>query len=300
MTVFPISGVETYWWIPIAVAALISTITSIGGLSGAFLLLPFQMSVLGFTSPAVSATNLLFNVVAIPSGVYRYIREKRMIWSLTMVISFGTLPGVLAGVIIRIHLLPDPSLFKLFVGAVLTYISFRLSKDIRSTIGTKQTLTQGEFIVQDELLTFRFILFTFQGQYFKVSTIGVSLLSLIVGIIGGTYGIGGGAIIAPFLVAIFRLPIHTIAGASLMATFVTSVAGVAFYAGFGHHFSTNGFNVAPDWSLGLLFGVGGAIGMYAGARLQRHLKPLWIKKVLLFCLIIVIIKYILEFLKIGT
>ena len=33
-----------------------------GGVSGAFLLLPFQVSVLGFTSPAVSPTNLIFNI----------------------------------------------------------------------------------------------------------------------------------------------------------------------------------------------------------------------------------------------
>jgi len=42
------------------VAFAISSFTSAGGVSGAILLLPFQMSVLGFTSPAVSATNQLF------------------------------------------------------------------------------------------------------------------------------------------------------------------------------------------------------------------------------------------------
>ena len=77
MIEFPISGVETYWWLPILVSFLISSLTSTGGLSGAFLLLPFQMSVLGFTSPAVSATNLLYNIVAIPSGVARFYKEKR-------------------------------------------------------------------------------------------------------------------------------------------------------------------------------------------------------------------------------
>jgi len=49
-----------------------------GGISGAFLLLPFQMSFLNFTSPSVSSTNFVYNIVAIPSGVYRYIKEGRM------------------------------------------------------------------------------------------------------------------------------------------------------------------------------------------------------------------------------
>jgi hypothetical protein len=65
---FPVSGVETYVFIPPLVALVVSFLTSMGGVSGAFLLLPFQMSFLGFTSPAVSSTNFVFNIVAIPSG----------------------------------------------------------------------------------------------------------------------------------------------------------------------------------------------------------------------------------------
>ena len=48
---FPVSGVEVSPLIPLAVSFVVSFFTSMGGISGAFLLLPFQMSVLGFTSP---------------------------------------------------------------------------------------------------------------------------------------------------------------------------------------------------------------------------------------------------------
>ena len=105
---FPVSGVETNPIVPFAVALVVSFFTSMGGVSGAFLLLPFQVSVLGFTSPAVSPTNLVFNVVAIPSGVYRYIKEGRMAWPLTWVVVVGTLPGVFIGAFLRIKYLPDP------------------------------------------------------------------------------------------------------------------------------------------------------------------------------------------------
>jgi len=69
---FPASGVETYWWLPIVVAFGVSSLTSAGGVTGAFVLLPFQMSVLGFVGPAVSPTNLVYNIVAIPGGVIRF------------------------------------------------------------------------------------------------------------------------------------------------------------------------------------------------------------------------------------
>ena len=72
---FPVSGVEVNPLIPFFTAFFISSFTSMAGVSGAFLLLPFQVSVLHYSAPSVSATNHVFNVVAIPSGVYRYIKE---------------------------------------------------------------------------------------------------------------------------------------------------------------------------------------------------------------------------------
>jgi len=127
---FPSSGVEVFPLWPLLVAFAVSFCSSLGGVSGAFLLLPYQVSVLGFTTPAVSSTNLLFNIVAIPSGIYRFIREGRMLWPLTAVMVGGLMPGVTLGAYIRLRHLPDPKVFKLFVGCVLLYIGGRLVWDI--------------------------------------------------------------------------------------------------------------------------------------------------------------------------
>ena len=119
------------------------------------------------------------------------------------------------------------------------------------------------------------------------------VLSFTVGIIGGTYGIGGGAIIAPFLVAVFRLPVHTIAGPALLSTFATSVAGVLFYSIIAPYYKNTGLTIAPDWMLGLLFGIGGAIGMYVGARMQKFVPAVVIKSILAVIILLVAAKYIL-------
>lgn len=94
---FPISGVEVNPLIPLLTAFFVSFFTSMGGVSGAFLLLPFQVSILGYVTPSVSATNQVFNILAIPSGVYRFIREGRMLWPLTWAVIIGPLPGVFIG-----------------------------------------------------------------------------------------------------------------------------------------------------------------------------------------------------------
>jgi len=296
MIQFPISGVETYWWLPVLVAFLISSLTSMGGVSGAFLILPFQISFLGFTGPAVSPTNMFYNIVAIPSGVYRYYREGRMVWTLTWTTITGTLPGVFLGALIRINYLPDPEAFKVFVGAVLLYIGIRLLHDIlkRRKNERNNSTNGGQFRVAPLHSNMRRIGYEFNGEPYYASTVGLLSLSFIVGIIGGTYGIGGGAIIAPFLVAVFGLPVHTVAGAALLGTFMTSVAGVVFYSAIAPFYSGSNLAISPDWMLGGLFGVGGAMGMYVGARLQRFVPARAIKAILVICMFFIAIKYVID------
>jgi uncharacterized membrane protein YfcA len=120
-------------------------------------------------------------------------------------------------------------------------------------------------------------------------------LSLIVGLVGGIYGIGGGAIIAPFLVAIYRLPVYAIAGATLVGTFVTSIFGVLFYQLIAPFYETSAMTVSPDWALGSLFGFGGLFGIYLGAKVQRFVKVKWLKLLLGLIILFVAIGYIIGY-----
>ena len=310
---FPVAGIEVDFWIPPIVAFIISVFTSMGGLSGAFLLLPFQVSVLGFTSPSVSATNQLFNIVAIPGGVYRYFKEGRMVWPLTWAVIIGTLPGVFIWAILRIQFFPDPKNFKFFAGLVLLYIGSKLVKDLFNvkTANQRQHKAEEEFHksineqkntnaaetpkVTEQVFSLFHVSYEFQGHTFDVNTIGIVTLSFVVGIIGGIYGIGGGAIIAPFLVTFFGLPIFTIAGATLMGTFVTSIAGVVFYQLIAPFYPNQ--VIAPDWGLGILFGLGGVAGIYCGARFQKYFPAKIIKWVLIGCILFPAIYYIWQFIN---
>ncbi len=289
---FPVSGVETYWWLPILVSFGISCFSSIGGVSGAFLLLPFQISVLGFTGPAVSPTNLVFSIVAIPSGVYRYWRERRMVWPLAWMTIVGTLPGVFIGAVIRVRYLPDPTSFKPFAAIVLLYIGGRLAFDFLSGSRAAVPVKSGAFSVQPRLFNLKRIEYEFEGSLYSASSGGILALSFVVGIVGGTYGIGGGAIIAPFFVSVFGLPVYTVAGATLLGTFVTSIAGVGFYVFLDTFYAQAGTAVMPDWLLGGMFGIGGVFGMYVGARLQRFVSARVIKATLATLLLFVAVRYL--------
>lgn len=312
---FETAGIEVAPWIPPLVAFVISFFTSMGGVSGAFLLLPFQMSFLGYTNPSVSSTNQLFNIVAIPSGVYRFIKEGRMVWPLTWVVVIGTLPGVLIGAVVRVAYLPNPKNFKLFAACVLLYIGARMVMDLlKKSTGDDKNKSEQRFqelmkqhrkkseLAGKEIpsvkvleLSVKRIRYEFYGEEFNISVWGIMSLSFIVGIIGGVYGIGGGAIIAPFFVSVFGLPVYTVAGAALMGTFVTSVAGVVFYQAIAPLYPN--MSVAPDWFLGILFGLGGMAGIYLGARCQKYVPAKAIKWMLGSIIVYTATKYLIDFFR---
>ncbi len=230
----------------------------------------------------------------------------------------GTLPGVLIGYYLRVLYLPDPKAFKLFVGAVLLYIGARLLYEL--TARSQQGKTQmkaletkfnehvkkmkvdlnarvsaglpAEAVVRTISFSLSRVEYEFWGQRFSCNTMGMFALAFLVGIIGGTYGIGGGAIIAPFCVAVFNLPVYTVAGAALMGTFLTSIAGVFFYSVIP---AQTGMATSPDWLLGLLFGAGGFAGMYVGARLQKFVPQKAIKAMLGAIIVSLAVRYILQY-----
>lgn len=262
---FAVSGIETYFWLPPLAGLVLAFFCSMVGISGAFLLLPFQMSVLGFGGPAASATNMVFNLFATPGGIWRYRRDGRLLAPLAWLISIGSLPGIVLGFYIRTRWLADAAHFRLFVGAVLLYVAYRLLAGMvrgdtargipRGAIGPCHR--EGGRCV-----------FAFNGVRYGFSVVAVLVMAFVVGIIGGIYGIGGGAMIAPFLIAVFRLPVHAVAGAALTGTFASSLIGVAIYSLLP---AASGGSVAPDWVLGSLFGLGGLLGMNLGAACQKRM-----------------------------
>jgi len=284
---FPTSGVTTWFFLPPLVALALAYFGAMAGVTGAFLLLPFQMSVLGYTAPGVSATNFLYNLFAIPGTVWRYFREGRLNWPLALSISLGSFPGIILGYFIRVRYLAQPQAFKPFAGLILLYLAYRLGRDLWR--GKKRALPpKGTRIV-----TLKFGLFEaayrFGEETYVFSPLKVGALSFLVGVAGGAYGIGGGAILAPYCVAVLKLPIHTVAGASLFGTFVCSVVGVLVYTlGLG----AQGLSTKPDFFLGALFGLGGLLGGYLGARTQKYIPERPIKWGLFAVVTLVALRYL--------
>jgi uncharacterized protein len=249
--------------VSLAAAYVIAVLATPAGVSGAVLLLPFQVSVLGTPSPAVTPTNLLYNVVSTPGALYRYWRQGQSGGRLAGVLITGTVPGVIAGSVIRVELLPGPRVFDLVVASVLV------------PLGTWLTLTRPPRPAEPS-----------RPRLLPVPVLVV--VTAAVGCAGGIYGIGGGSILAPILIGSGRKPAE-VAPAALASTFVTSVAGVITFTILSVRHQ--GF-VAPDWPTGIALGAGGLAGAYTGARIQSRLPDVLIRRLIGSVVIVIGARYL--------
>lgn len=229
-----------------AIAFAIATFTAPVGISGAVFLVPVQISLLSTPSPAVTPTNLLYNLIAIPGALVRYRRSGKIAGPLARFLVIGTLPGVVVGAVIRVELLSEPNAFLLVVAAVLVPLgAWLLFVTPRRRAPAAPNLSRS-----------------------------LSALAFVVGIVGGIYGIGGGSILAPVLLGCGFVAAE-VAPAALLATFLTSIAGVAT---FGVLSIEGSGSIAPEWILGLALGLGGLGGSYLGAALQPRLPEVGLRR----------------------
>ena len=230
-----------------AIAFCLSAITTPVGVSGAVFLVPVQVSILHTPNPALTPTNLLYNLIAIPGALVRFYSEGRLGGRLLPLLSLGTLPGVVVGAIIRVELLSGPEAFLVAIALVLVPLGLWL------LLGQPgPTRKQGDR----------------RGL--------IVILSVVVGTVGGIYGIGGGSILAPVLVGL-GYTVREVAPAALAATFLTSVAGVATFAILSIGAAGD---IAPDWTVGIALGLGGLAGGFLGARFQERVPEQTLRRAL--------------------
>src|SRR4029079_4945092 len=148
------------------IAFVVATVTTPAGVSGAVLLVPVQVSILGVPNPALTPTNLLYNVIATPAAMLGYRGFDR---ALVRLLVAGTVPGVIVGAILRVTVLDGPQAFFGVIAAVLLPLGVWLLLDRPAR---QRPAREGRIVA----------------------------LALAVGLIGGIYGIGGGSLLAPLLV----------------------------------------------------------------------------------------------------
>lgn len=99
-------------------------------------------------------------------------------------------------------------------------------------------------------------------------TLGYALLGLLAGFASGCFGIGGGIIIVPVLVLLFKIDYHIAVGTSLALIIPISLAGSAT------NFSLGKINWPVFWACALA----GAIGAVLGSLFIQKIPAIYAKR----------------------
>jgi uncharacterized membrane protein YfcA len=226
---------------------VIAMVTVPVGVSGAVFLLPVQLDLLRVPSPQVTPTNLLYNVVAVPGSLLGRGRPARTDGRLIRLLLLGTVPGVVAGGVLRVLALPGEHAFRWLAAAVLLVMGLVV---LAAPVGSRPAPWLSDRVIAGA--------------------------GLVAGTVGGIYGIGGGSLLGPFLVGA-GLSVAAVAPAALLTTLLTSVVGAATYAVLAL-FEPG--PIAPDWILGLVSGLGGVAGARVGLRLRSRLPEVVLRRLL--------------------
>jgi uncharacterized protein len=168
------------------------------------------------------------------------------------------------GVVIRVFLVPDAAVFRLIAAAVLLPLGVWLC--IRRSPQWARSAAR------------------------PLSGRVITVMALLVGVVGGIYGVGGGSVLGPILAGT-GMSVATVAPAALASTFTTSLVGAITYGLLA--IAVDGA-IAPDWVLGVACGFGGLIGGNLGARLQPLMPETALRLLLGVLAIGVAVAYIVE------
>ncbi len=96
-----------------------------------------------------------------------------------------------------------------------------------------------------------------------ISVIPIVFIAILIGFAGAVLGIGGGFILVPALIYIFRVPAQVVVGTSLFQILFTMLGATVLHAATNH---------SVDLFLALLLMVGGVFGAQFGARAGAQIR----------------------------
>ena len=235
---------------------VVGLVLALVGGGGSILAVPLLVYVVGVTSThAAIGTGAIAVAGSAIAGLLAHARHGTVKWRCATVFSLAGMAGALAG----------SSLAKLTDGMVLltAFAGLMIAVGAATLAGRDET---GDPQVRLTGATAPVLAPRLAGGGFAV------------GALSGFFGIGGGFLIVPALMAATGMPLANAIGTSLVAV-------LAFGATTAGNYAVSGY---VDWALALTFVAGGAAGGVIGAALSRYLTRVRGALRIVFALIVIV------------
>lgn len=207
------------------------------------------------------------------SSTIAYYKQKVVDVKTGLIFLIGSIPGSVTGSWINTKL--NTADFSLYFG-ILMIIIFSLMLIDRNKLNKDKPLQ----------VTKNTRYFELEGETYQynVSYIPAFILSFIVGMLSGLFGIGGGTISVPAMMLFFGIPVKVAVATSMFMIFFISLFSASTHIMLGH----------IVWAYVIFFVIGSYLGGTVGAKTSRYLKSKTLEWILRIVILFVAIRLIVE------
>lgn len=248
-------------------AFLVGIVSSMIGVGGGFLIVPILVLIYAISTHLAVGTSVVMIIFAALSSAFAYARQRRIDYSLGLILATGSIPSAALGAYATSFISPE-GLASLF-GVFLIIVAVRMLVAPDSGKAKRGSRIWGWVrMIKDA-----------QGQVFdyEANMVPGMALSLLAGFASGFFGVGGGAVMVPVMVLVMTMPMHIAVATSMFIMIFTSVSAATTHIVLG--------NLLADSAIAL--GVGIVFGTQVGAFAARRLKARSLQRVFAVFLLVI-------------
>ncbi|OMP67818.1 sulfite exporter TauE/SafE family protein [Domibacillus epiphyticus] len=256
------------WFILLVIGLIAAAIGALVGLGGGIIIVPALLflggtALLAPVSPqlAVGTSSIILIITGL-SSTLAYMKQKKVDYKLGLILFIGSAPGSIVGAYANKGL--DMSQFSLYFGLFMVFMSFVLmfknrAKPLLGSRGLPRTFTDNE------------------GTHtYSIEPLTGTIISFIVGFLGGLFGIGGGSLMVPAMIMLFAVPPHVAVATSMLLIFLSGGVSSITHIALG--------NIEWMYAAALVPGAwfGAKLGAWLNARIASKTVVMLLRLILIF------------------
>ncbi|GAA0433964.1 sulfite exporter TauE/SafE family protein [Lentibacillus halophilus] len=230
---------------------------TIVGAGGGFIFVPALLILLQMDPIIAAGSGLVIVLINSFTGVIGYAKQKKIDYKIALTIGISAFPGALLGVwLLRVY---SSQYFYVVFATILVGLGlFLLSKNgsTKRKDASTDTSTHKQPAIYDKWFV---------------------PLGLLMGVLSSYLGIGGGWLLVPILVYVFKVPTHQATATSLLSLCLYSTVGVISQIYYGN----------IDWMAVVFGGTGIIVGANIGVIVSKRLSSKMVMQMLSVLLIII-------------
>ncbi|MCM3763904.1 sulfite exporter TauE/SafE family protein [Neobacillus niacini] len=245
----------------LAVGIIAGGYGTIVGAGGGFIFVPALLIVFHMDPVIAAGCGIVIVLINSLSGVTGYAKRNMIHYRTGIILSLGAFPGSLIGV--RLLQLYSSSYFYVIFATVLVALGiFLFAKNSQFLFWKKKSESEGPSTTVDA----------------SRLTVGRLLpLGFFMGILSSYLGIGGGWLLVPILIYLYKVPTHNATATSIFSLALYSTVGVVSQI----------YYSSIDWTTVLWGGIGVIIGSQVGVALSQRIPGKMIIQMLSILLMVI-------------